>query len=255
MINHARTLLLNARDQTDPAPWERYMAPFNKLELPPYLESIRSALVGTDGWWDRTYRVEMLLTMLTSPRYNTTYPWMDPRVTPPLTEPFLYSEPDVTVTRFPAPTPDKFVTHIDKTTDKSFPIKRTWTVRGTGSERMSVQYMGNYATVTAYYDTDMTGWRLPVDFDFDLLFSAIPATEDQWDVRAYKKPQNTFALYPALVNSLSSNWTYPMFSAVDPSDEPVKQYLRWYQECVHAEDRVAAVVLAYLLKATKLLIS
>ena len=255
MINHARTLLLNSRETDDPAPWERYMPTSNKLVLPPYLESIRAALVGTDGWWDRTYRVEMLLTMLSSVRYRSFYSWMDLRVTPPLIEPFLYSEPDVSVARVPLPSPDPFVTHIDKPTDKTFPIKRTWLVRGSGSELMNVQAAGAYFTVKAYFDSGLSGWRLPLAVDFDLLFSSIPPETEQWNVRSYKKPQNTFAMYPAIVNSLSSNWTYPMFSAVDPSDTPVANYARWYNECVHAEDRIAGVVLAYLLKATKLLIS
>jgi len=254
MINHARTLLLNSRETDDPAPWERYMGPFSALELPNNLEQVRRALVGTGGWWDRTYRVELLLEMLDSPKYAGTFDWMDSRVTPPLVDPVLYYQPRVSVSWVSSLIPDTYVTYLDKPNDKEFPIKRVWNIKGTNSERYTVKYLGNYFDINAYYDSAAEGWRLRLADDFDLLFSEVASEDETWNVQAYVKPQNMFALYPAIVNSLPSAWTYPMFSAVDPDDEPVKEYFRWNKECVHAEDQVAAVTLAYLLKASKQLL-
>jgi hypothetical protein len=254
MINHARTLLLNARDTADPAPWERYMGVFSPLALPSYLENIRKVLVGSGGWWDRTYRVEMLLTMLDSRRYAGKFDWMDSRVTPAQTQPFLYSEPKVTVTRVASPTPDTFVSYIDLPGAFTVPVKRTWQVVGSASELFSVLYLGSWYTIRAYNDTVAGGWRLHLADDFDLLFSAVGSVGDVWNVRSYVKPQNVFADLPPAVMSLPSTWTQQLFSAVNPNDEPLKEYKRWYSDNVHAEDKVAAVTLAYLLRATQLLI-
>lgn len=254
MINHARTLLLADRGGDDPAPWDRYYpVDYTPIKLPDYLESVRRALVGIDGWWDRTYRVELLLTVLNSPRYASKYPWMDSRVTPPQVEPFLYTEPEISVTRIVSPAVDTCVGYITKTYDGALPIKRTWQVFGNGGTQFTVKYLGRLKTVEANYSDMHNGWLLPIGPDFDLLFSGSGATGDLWNVRSYKKPVNMFAQYPAIVGSLIANWTYQLFSVYSPSEEPINEYGMWYRTCVNAEDRVAAVLLAYLLKTTLLL--
>ena len=253
MINHARTLLLNSKETDDPAPWERYMGPYARLALPDYLEKIRLALVGSGGWWDRTYRVEMLLTMLDSPKHAGKFDWMDARVTPPLVEPFVYYEPAITVTRIPLPSADPYVAYLTKNSSSTVPVKRLWTVYGTTTAAFRVVYLGNSFTLNAYNDPAAGGWRLQIADDFDLLFSSVGDASEAWNVRAYTKPQNAFAVYPAIVNSLSTEWVYKLFSVTDNTDDPLKEYVRWRKECVHAEDQIAAVTLAYLLRATRVL--
>lgn len=254
MINHARSLLLNQRDGTDPAPWERYFpVDYASLVLPPSLEGVRASLVGKDGWWDRTYRVEMLLTMMDSPRYEGKFSWMDQRTTPPQVLPFLYYEPAVSVTRAAAGTPDPYVTYLTKDFSGVLPIKRTWQVLGSGGSLFTVIYAGRSSTMTAYFSTENNGWVLPLAPDFDLLFSTFGSVDDSWSVSAYKKPINEFANYPAIVNSLPGAWTASLFSVSNPSETPINEYARWYNTCVHAEDRIIAVVLSYILKTTLLL--
>jgi hypothetical protein len=254
MINHARTLLLNSKGDRDPAPWERYIpVEFAPITLPSYLEGIRKFLVGTGGWWDRTYRVECLLTVLESPRYVAKHTWLDPRTTPPLTEPFMYSEPHASVTRVPSATADVFKGIVYKNTTAVLPVKRTWQITGTNSELFTVQFSGGSTTIKAVYSTAQGGWVVPLAADFELLFSSYGSENDIWNVRAYIKPQNAFAEYPAIVNSMPSEWTAQAFAVTSPDTVGVSEYSRWFNTCVNAEDKVAAIIFAYLLKTTKLL--
>lgn len=259
MINQIRTLLLNAKqDALSPAPWDRYIpVEFQPLELPAYLDNTRRALVGVDGWWDRTYRVESLLTAVYSPRYAGKFAWLDDRVTEPRVVPFLYAEDDFSVTRVPETGTDKFITHIVKVYDNPLPIKRTWRVLGSGSSLFTVVYGNdntNRKTVQAYESVENNGWILPLDVDVDLVFSGFGSTMDIWQVSAYKKPKNVFSVYPPLVKAMPSAWTAQLFNATEPSDSPVTEYKLWYQTSVNPEDQVVAVVLAYTLKVSKLLL-
>lgn len=255
MINHARTLLLNSKGEGDPAPWERYIPEeFIPLILPSYLENIRKCLVGSGGWWDRTYRVECLLTVLGSQRYVGKHPWLDPRTTPPLTEPFIYAEPPVSVARMPNVTPDVFKGAVTKPTEAVLPVKRTWQVMGTNSENFLVKIPNSGSvTVKSFYSTANSAWVLPMASDFDLLFSSYGADDDSWTVRAYVKPQNLFAEYPVIVKSMPSEWTSQVFNVESPDTQSASEYDRWFKTCVNAEDTVAAILFAFLLKATKLL--
>jgi hypothetical protein len=258
MINHVRTLLLNSRQDTiSPAPWDRYIPEdFQPLVLSDYLESIRKTLVGVDGWWDRTYRVEALLNAVYSSRYDDKHDWLDARTTQPKTVPFLYIEPEFTVTRVAAPGSDAFVAYITKPYDKLVPVKRNWRVMSGGGDLFTVAYGSdnNRKSVRAYISPANNGWILPLDVDVDLLFSGFGANTDVWQVTSYKKPKNVFSFYPPIVKALPVNWTAPLFTVAEPSDEPLAEYKRWYQTCVNPEDLVVGVVLAYTLQASKLLL-
>ncbi len=82
MINHSRTLLLNAL----PAPGiagEEYIPPEYKVRtVPPYLDQIRKILIGNNVNREvQNYRVRQLMTLLHSTSLSKYVYTMDPRVT------------------------------------------------------------------------------------------------------------------------------------------------------------------------------
>lgn len=253
MINQARTLLLNSIANDDPAPWDRYIpSEFRPLALPAYLDGVRQLLIPPGPWWDRTYQAELMLTLLASPRYAGQYSWLDDRVTPTPITPFDYTEPPVSITAVSIPGGDVCQGYI-LSAPANVPIKRTWQVTASGGSNFTVISDTNSYTLAAYESTANQGWLLPVAADFSLLFSSFGQPGDTWGIRAYKKPQNTFAQYPPILRALPAAWQGQLFNVSVPSEAPLNTYARWFKTCVHAEDTVAAVVLAYLLKVSLLL--
>lgn len=86
MFNHARTLLMNVKGSSSPGEdffgEELVPVDYKKLELPTYLDVVRSRLFGADP--DRAmlnYRVKQLLNLVQSTELNEYVLALDPRVT------------------------------------------------------------------------------------------------------------------------------------------------------------------------------
>ena len=242
MINHARTLLLNSMQSDEPAPWERYIPEeFTTLELPDWLEVVRSTLVGTRGWWDKTFNVEQLLTVIASPRFNRYYDWMDDRTTEPQTLPFNFSYTDA-------------VSSVDTTyyaglvrrpVQQRVDIKREWTVRSLGGDGMRVVHKGT--TIS----TELQSGGLLLAPDLVMTFNAPVPAGLVWNVTSYRKPENSILGTRLDLSNIPTSSLQNLFLKKYPGDEILDTYWEWVKEG-QTEQMVAGHVLAYLWKATYL---
>lgn len=251
MINHARTLLLNEINSGPAAPWERYMPEeFRPIELPSWLEQVRAVLVGSGGWADKTYSVEVLLTVISEDKYGFASSWLDRRITEPQELP-IYVSYDTTVT--PSIIPDAMfsgvVTNIPVIAAK--PIVRRWNVRAIADAEVlvrdeSVDVPGRKALVV--------NGLVALDDDIALSFNTPLAFGAMWDVEKLTRPAPQIARYPAVIGALPLDVSARLLRVMDPGDEVLLTYAKWAKSGVSKpEDLIAAYVMAYVFQATKLL--
>ena len=245
MINHARTLLLNANFPTDPAPWERYIPEeFTPLILKQDMEIVRSVLVGTGGWWDQTFNVEQLLTTIQSPRFVRDYLWMDKRTTEPQTDPFSYAYVDSAIPNVENDT--AFAGFVRQPSNRRVPIKREWHVFAVSGTTMRVTYNGNHVS------KDLANGGLLLDEDLLMVFNAPVPAGWSWRVTSYRKPDNMMVTYPVALGHIGSATVRELFMKKYPGDEVLDTYSGWVKSD-QVEQVVAGYTLAYLWKATYLL--
>jgi hypothetical protein len=247
VINHAYTLLLNSKKPTDVPPWDRYIdAEFNPLKLSSSLATVRDALVGTGGWWDLTFRAEQLLKIIKFKTFNGKYDWMDKRETLPAVSPFVYSA------KFLTTTPDGGVTNMLSGYERvaysgRVNIHRKWRVRSSGSTKIAITDQDGALT-----EAQVLGNIAPVSQDIRLVFTGPLLPESGWNLVSFVSPSNEFMRYTR-VASLTSGVLAQLFYMAMPEDEILSEYNRWYTDANYPEEQVAAVVLAYVFQASKLI--
>ena len=248
MINHARTLLLNEINKGTPAPWDRYMPEeFRPIELPEWLEVVRSTLVPAGSWFDKTYSVELLLTVMASYKFAFATQWIDRRVTPPQVLPF-HATYGTTVTSGLIPD-TVFSGVISRPTTATRPIIRSWSIRAVADEEVVIK---DISGGTPGRTANLVNGIVALDADISLSFNAPLPFGAIWRVETLTRPEPRVAQYPSVIGTIPLDVSAKLFRPQEPGDELLSTYTGWVKEG-QPEGIIAAYALAYVFQATKLI--
>jgi len=218
---------------------------FIPIELPSYLETVRKALVGkSTEWWTLTLRVESILAIMRSDRYAEYYEWPDSRVTNMAVEPFYtdFTETLTTLTT-EATTADATVIYIPS--DKAVEVYRSWDLSLTTPGSLLV--------------TDTNGSKqMPLDpygkISGDLQLATDFVLGAQWKLVSKTQPVNWPTTVFTNMALIPDTALVQLFSPSGPDEADVlATFKRWWSKGVYSQERLAAIALAYVRKATALL--
>jgi len=207
-VNLAYNVLLNEHkpDNMDPSPWARYIPEtFKTIALPTDLEKIRKALVSTvpqGDWWDKTYRVEALLSLLGRARWKHITEVFPIRETNRLIEPVDYPFGSLVNSVNPeASAAPSAALILDKTVSIDVPVRRRWRIAFLGGTSFSITYLNNNATSTkTLIDT-----KLQVDKDIRFTVNTSELVSGAlWDIISVTQPTNTLVNSYAAVKQVRS---------------------------------------------------
>lgn len=248
-VNEVYSLLLNEThdDTYPPAPWERMTTDgWHPKQLPTWLEQVRAALLDpTRTWWDLTYRLHAVMSVLENGRYDDLQLFDRRRV-----EPWVYpSEVSYGTTVQPTLHPEG----IELPTVLQVPgykqrvdIWRQYDVAVMLTEALHVRQRGR-PEITLPWES---GAPHAIDLagDLKLLIPAGAMTGYAWQVTSITKPENELVRVLHDVQALPGSVTSALFRHEDPKIARIfETYARWYGKSNEIDDKIAAVAFAYCL--------
>lgn len=227
MINHARTLLLNARGphaESRAIPGDAYVPPYTPTLVPASIGSLRSLLFGNDPDDEGlAYRTGQYMSVLHSTPFEDYVFALDPRITYVPDNPGLLSGYGLFVT----PANDILEatgTFPDEPTGR---VSTTWDASvASGTLHLSNGISGE-ATSTALVLTN--GVTQPVQLPGTTMTAVLHAAalEDldgrSWEILSRKRP---YPELPAILAQCQGPWLEPLFQAA--SEEPFRTFREMY---------------------------
>lgn len=247
-VNFSRNILLNERrpEGQDAAPWERYMPEtFTGIPLPGFMENIRKALVSKhpDGdWWDKTYRVEALITELGRARFSHLSTSLDSRTTPMEINPVDFPYGNTLTGVNGAAKGNTTVALITPKAAENVPVRRRWTITAMSPTVLSVEF----TNTGLKSETKIVSASGATRLDEDIFFSVDPAslvTGSLWRVESVTRPTNNLVTSIASVAKLGSNVTKLALTTKVKEKTDLK---RIKEKSLFNDDRLIAVLLLYI---------
>lgn len=256
MVNLIRNYILCKRmpDTETPAPWERWMPlDFVGKQLPQYLINVRRALISArEDWWDLTYRVEELLSVVFNNRFRGFAEQFDSRITQPAQLPgrFLYSNILEPLNEEAHLAQGAALLTYPEDTFLYIPIQRIWHITSlagglVGITTLKPQSEGG-RTKTASLGSNGTLLALDLGFTVDLATLPIGAL---WRATSHTHPNNGLVQVVSDLHNLRAEDLNRLFT--DETDA-LKLYKQWFRTGSFAQDIIAGAVLAYVTKVDQL---
>lgn len=247
-VNEVYSLLLNELrdDRYPPAPWDRMTgADWRPKQLPTWLEQVRAALLDpTRTWWDLTYRLHTVMSVLENGWYADLQLFdsrhVEPEVYPSEVSYGTTVEPTLAPEDFEAPTVLQVPGYKQRVD-----IWRQYAITVMLSSEIHVR-QGSAQTTHTW----APGSSRAVDLagDLKLLIPAGAMIGHSWQVTSVTKPENELVRVFHDVQALPGSVTSALFRHEDPKIAKIfETYARWYAKSNEVEDKIAAVAFAYCL--------